>query len=136
MFRSAWILFLIALSVATTNLKAQDAPLAAKFYFYRYFMLQGVALRPSVYCDGKEVIRMQSGRVFEMDFQPGEHRCYLGDEKSGAVVKAEAGKDYYFRVFIQPGVVKGVFRLDMMMPEQGRFDIEKLKPSQQPDTNK
>lgn len=55
-------------------------------------MLQGVALRPSVFCDGNEVIRIQSGRVFEMDFQPGEHRCYLGDKKSRAVVKAERGR--------------------------------------------
>jgi hypothetical protein len=133
-FRAAWILFLIALFAAPTSLKAQNASLTAKFYFYRYSMLQGVALRPAVYCDGREVIRMQSGRVFEMDVPSGEHSCYLGDKKSGAVVKAEPGKDYYFRVFIQPGVLKGYFRLDMMMPEQGRFDIQKLKPSEQPDT--
>ena len=79
---------------------------------------------------------MQSGRVFEMDVPLGEHTCYLGDKKSGAVVNAEAGKDYYFRVFIQPGDLKGVFRLDMMMPEQGRFDIQKLKLSEQPETKR
>jgi len=135
MFRTAWILFLTGvLSAGPTSVKAQDASIPAKFYFYRYSMVQGVALRPTVYCDGREVIRMQSGRVFEMDVPPGEHSCYLGDKKSGAVVKAEAGKDYYFRVFIQPGVLKGYFRLNMMMPEQGRFDIQKLKPSERPDT--
>lgn len=134
MFRAAWILFLIALFAGPTSLKAQDASLTAKFYFYRYSMLQGAALRPTVYCNGREVIRMQSGRVFEINVPPGEHSCYLGDKKSGAVVKAEAGKDYYFRVFIQPGALKGYFRLDMMMPEQGRFDIQKLKPTKQSDT--
>ncbi len=132
MVRAVWVAFLIGLFAAPNGLAAQDTPSTARFYFYRYSMLQGIVIRPSVYCDGKEVIRMQSGRVFEMDVPPGEHTCYMGDKKSGAVVQAEAGKDYYFRVFIQPGAFKGIYRLDMIMPEQGRFDIQKLKPSKQP----
>ena len=127
MTRAAWILFLSALFAASPSLRAQDAASPAKFYFYRYSMLQGIAVRPSVYCDGQEVIRMQSGRVFEMDVPSGEHSCYMGDKRSGAIVNAEAGKEYYFRVLIQPGVFKGVYRLDMMMPEQGKFDVQKLK---------
>lgn len=129
MLRAPRIAFLIAFLVAPASLKAQHTSSTAKLYFYRYSMLQGVALRPSVYCDGKEVVRMQSGRVFEMDVPAGEHTCYLGGKKSGAVIEAEAGKEYYLRVFIQPGVFKGFFRLDMIMPEQGKFDIQKLKPS-------
>lgn len=120
---------LLALSSAFSQLHAQDAPQSAKFYIYRYSMLQGVAVHPTVYCDGKDVVHMHSGRVFEMDVPPGEHSCYMKDKKSGAVVNAEAGKEYYFRVYIQPGAFKGIYRLDMMMPEQGKFDVQKLKPS-------
>ena len=95
---------------------AQEPPAPPKFYFYRYSMFQGVALHPSVFCDGMEVTA-------------GEHTCYMGGKKSGAVVDAEAGKSYYFRVSVQPGVLKGFFRLDLVMPEQGRFDVQGLKPS-------
>ena len=127
MVRTAWIL--LALLTAPIHLVAQDLLPSAKFYIYRYSMLQGIALHPAVYCDGKEVVHMQSGRVFEMNVPPGEHSCYMKDGRSGALVNAEAGKEHYFRVFIQPGTFKGIYRLDMVMPEQGKFDVQKLKPS-------
>ena len=107
---------------------AQDVSTTATVHFYRYKQFEGSALKPSIYCDGVELIRMQNGRFFDMQLPLGEHTCYANDKQAGAVVKFEAGKDYYFRVNLQTGMWKGHYRLEMMMPEQGKYDIAKLKP--------
>jgi hypothetical protein len=107
---------------------AQDVSTTATVHFYRYKQFEGSALKPSVYCDGVELIRMQNGRFFDMQLPLGEHTCYANDKQAGAIVRFEAGKDYYFRVNLQVGMWKGHYRLEMVMPEQGKYDIAKLKP--------
>jgi hypothetical protein len=107
---------------------AQDVSTTATVHFYRYKQFEGSALKPSIYCDGVELIRMQNGRFFDMQLPLGEHTCYANDKQAGAIVKFEAGKDYYFRVNLQTGMWKGHYRLEMVMPEQGKYDIAKLKP--------
>jgi len=107
---------------------AQDIASTANVYFYRYKQFEGSALKPSIYCDDVELIRIQNGRFFELQLPAGEHTCYANDKQAGAIVKFEPGKDYYFRVDLQVGVWKGHFRLDMVMPEQGKYDVAKLKP--------
>lgn len=63
-----------------------------------------------------------------MQLPLGEHTCYANDKQAGAIVKFEAGKDYYFRVNLQTGMWKGHYRLELVMPEQGKYDITTLKP--------
>ena len=63
-----------------------------------------------------------------MQLPLGEHTCYANDKQAGASVKFEAGKDYYFRVNLQTGLWKGHYRLEMVMPDQGKYDIAQLKP--------
>ncbi len=46
------------------------------------------------------------------------------------MVNVEVGKEYFFQTDLQMGVWKGHFRLTMFMPEQGKFDLAKLKPSE------
>jgi len=60
----------------------------------------------------------------------GSHTFYSEDKQAGAVVDIEPGKEYFFRTDLQTGFWKGHFRLTMVMPEQGKFDIAKLKPSE------
>jgi len=107
---------------------AQDVSTTATVHFYRYKQFEGSALKPSIYCDGVELIRMQNGRFFDMQLPLGEHTCYANDKQAGAIVKFEAAKDYFFRVNLQTGMWKGHYRLEMVMPEQGKYDIAKLKP--------
>jgi hypothetical protein len=97
--------------------------------FYRYKQFQGSALKPSVYCDGIELGRMQNGRFFTVQMPVGEHTCYANDKQAGVMIKFEGDKDYYFRVNLQVGMWKGHFRLDYVMPEQGKYDVAKLKPA-------
>lgn len=97
-------------------------------YFYRYKQFSGSALKPSVYCDGVELLRMQNGRFFEMHIPAGEHTCYANDKQAGVIMNFEPGKDYYLRTSLQVGMWKGHFRLEMVMAEQGKYDVAKLKP--------
>ena len=84
--------------------------------------------KPSVYCDGIELARIENGRYFQIEIPSGEHTFYANDKQAGAVVKVEAGKDYYFRVDLQTGFWKGHYRLNVVAPEQGEYDLRKLKP--------
>lgn len=106
---------------------AQDAA-PVKVHFYRYNQMQGIMLRPSVFVDGKKILRMDNGSFYDADLPAGEHTFYAEDKQAGAVVTLEPGKEYYFRTDLQVGFLKGHFRLTMVMPEQGKFDLAKLKP--------
>ena len=107
---------------------AQEVETSATVHFYRYKQFEGYALKPSIYCDGVELVRMQNGRFFTMQLPAGEHTCNANDKQAGATIKFEPGKDYYFRVNLQTGMWKGHFRLDYVMPEQGKYDVTNLKP--------
>ncbi len=123
------LLFLCALCSLCAVCDAQQAPVAdATVHFYRYKQYVGSLLKPSIYCDGDEVGRIQGGTVFDVKLSPGPHTFYANDKQAGAVVTLEPGKEYYFRTDLQTGFWKGHFRLTMVMPEQGTFDIAKLKP--------
>lgn len=117
---------------ASTSLSSTTAPATSDnmstVYFYRYKQFSGSALKPSIYCDGVELLRMQNGRFYKMQIPAGEHTCYANDKQAGVIIKFEPGKDYFFRTSLQVGVWKGHFRLEMVMPEQGKYDITKLKP--------
>jgi hypothetical protein len=104
-----------------------DAP-KATVHFYRYKQYVGSALRPSVYCDGAELGRIDNGRYLDVKIAAGPHTFYSEDKQSGAVMTLEPGKDYFLRTDLQEGFWKGHFRLTVVEPDQGKFDITKLKP--------
>jgi hypothetical protein len=106
---------------------ASNAP-KATVHFYRYKQYVGSALRPSVYCDGAELGRIDNGRYLDVKISAGPHTFYSEDKQAGAVMTLEPGKDYFLRTDLQEGFWKGHFRLTEVAPDQGKFDITKLKP--------
>jgi len=122
------LLFCLMTLVLCAYASAQQTD-AAIVHFYRYHQMQGAALKPSVYCDGQELGRMQNGRVFDVHVAPGSHTFYANDKQAGAAVTLEPGKEYYFRTDLQVGFLKGHFRLTMVTPEQGKYDVTNLKPA-------
>jgi len=106
----------------------------ATVHFYRYRQYVGAALNPSVYCDGVRLARVWNGSFFDVKIPAGPHTFYAEDKQAGAVVTLEPGKEYFFRTDLQVGFWKGHFRLTMMMPEQGKYDLGKLKPMDSKDT--
>ena len=91
-------------------------------------MYAGSALEPSVYCDDKELARMDNGRHFAIDLDPGEHTCSMGDKQTGFVVDVKAGEEYYAKITLDMGLLKGRGRLNLLQKEQGAFELKKTKP--------
>jgi hypothetical protein len=96
-------------------------------YIYRYKQFVGGALSPSVYCDEIELARMENGRFFATELSPGKHTFRSNDKQAGVEVDLKTGQDYYIRVEIASGMMKGHGRLILVAPEQGSYEIKKLK---------
>src|SRR5262249_5581687 len=108
---------------------AQDSA-KATVYIYRYKQFVGAALSPSVYCDDVQLARMENGRYFATTVEPRKHIFRSNDEQSGIVLLAAAGQQYFIRVDIAAGFMKGHGRLTLMDNQQGTYELTsaKLKP--------
>jgi hypothetical protein len=119
-------------SAATTATTTQPATQTgkAKVYFYRYKQYAGSALAPSVYCDEAELARMQNGRYFTVNLAPGKHTFRSNDKQSGVEVDLKPGQEYFLRVELVAGFMKGHGRVVAVVPEQARFELKakNLKP--------
>jgi len=100
----------------------------ASVYFYRYKQFVGSALSPSVYCDEGELARLENGRFFTAKLTPGKHVLRANDKQSGIEAELKGGQEYYVRVELVAGALKGHGRLVLVQPEQGAYEIKKLKP--------
>lgn len=111
---------------------AAESPAAPKtkgrIFFYRIKQYAGSALEPSVYCDDKQLARMDNGRYFAVDFEPGEHTCNMGDKQTGFTLNVKAGEEYYAKITVETGFWKGHGRLTLLQKEQGAFEMKKVKP--------
>ena len=115
----------------TTDAKASKAADSkAIVYVYRYKQFVGSALAPSVYCDETELARMENGRYFTVKLDPGKHTFRSNDKQSGMELDVKAGQQYFLRVELVAGAMKGHGRLVLMSPEQGGYELKssKLKP--------
>jgi hypothetical protein len=139
MRRGIWILsFTLLLTMivfaqepANAGAPTPDAkPAKATVYIYRYKQYVGSALAPSVYCDGAALARMENGRYFTATLNPGKHTFTSNDHQSGVELDLKAGEDYFIRVELVPGMMKGHGRLVLISHEQGSYELksDKLKP--------
>ncbi|HEY6371466.1 MAG TPA: DUF2846 domain-containing protein [Candidatus Sulfotelmatobacter sp.] len=122
------VLFVLSLAClsATAQKTSQVAPpqsvsahTKAAVYVYRYQQLVGSALAPSVYCDETQLARMENGRCFTVRVDPGQHSFRSNDPQSGVALDLKAGQEYFIRVDIATGLLKGHGRLTLTSPEQG-----------------
>lgn len=117
----------------STDVKASDSKESkadsqkATIYFYRIKQFTGSGLEPSVYCDDKELARMDNGRYFGVTLEPGKHTCRMGDKQTGFEIDMKAGEEYYGKVTLEAGFWKGHGRLTLVQKEQGAFEMKKVK---------
>jgi hypothetical protein len=109
---------------------AEVKPARATVYVYRYKQFVGSALTPSVFCDEAQLARMENGRYFAAKVDPGKHTFRSNDPQSGMELDVKSGQEYFVRVEIATGLMKGHGRLILMSPEQGSYELKskKLKP--------
>ena len=114
---------------AAPSVASQDSA-KATVYIYRYKQFVGAARAPSVFCDDVQLARMENGRYFATTVEPGKHIFRSNDEQSGIVLLATAGQQYFIRVDIAAGFMKGHGRLLLMDSQQGTYELtsDKLKP--------
>jgi hypothetical protein len=115
-------------SPAAAETPATTKTAKGRIYFYRIKQYAGSALEPSVYCDEKELARMDNGRYFAVDLEPGEHTCRMGDKQTGFTFNVKSGEEYYAKVSIEMGFWKGHGRLTLLQKEQGAFELKKVQP--------
>lgn len=124
---------LLVLNRGSTALSQQPTPVGsdppkARVVVYRYKQYVGKALRPSIICDEKDVVRLQNGRMVVLEVSPGKHSFRSNDQQSVIELYIKPGQDYYIRLDIAAGFWKGHGRLNLMMPEQGAGEVKKMKP--------
>ncbi len=110
---------------SVSEAKAPDSKVTV--YIYRYKQFAGWALEPSVYCDEKELAKMDNGRFFKVILDPGKHTFQSNDKQSGIELDLKIGEEYFIRVEIVTGFWKGHGRLVLVSKEQGGFEIKKLQ---------
>ena len=71
---------------------------------------------------------MENGRFFVAKLSPGKHTFRSNDKQAGVEVELKGEQDYYIRVEIATGMMKGHGRLVLVASEQGAYEIKKLKP--------
>ena len=124
-------MFALAQEPAKAPAQTGDAtPSKATVHIYRYKQFVGSALSPSVYCDGAQLARMENGRYFTVQLDPGKHTFTSNDKQSGVDLDLKAGEEYFIRVELAAGFAKGHGRLILMSREQGSYELksDKLKP--------
>ena len=123
-------LFAVAQQTANTAQPSDNSDTKATVYVYRYKQFVGSALTPSVYCDDAELAKMENGRYFTVRIAPGKHVFHSNDKQSGVDLDLKAGQQYFIRVELATGFLKGHGRLLLVASEQGSYEMRssKLKP--------
>ncbi|HMK23974.1 MAG TPA: DUF2846 domain-containing protein [Terriglobales bacterium] len=135
MRRSTFLLLLLGISqtfarAQSTSASTPQDSSRATVYIYRYKQFVGSGLAPSVYCDDVQLARMENGRYFTTTVDAGKHIFRSNDEQSGIVLQAVAGGQYFIRVDIATGFMKGHGRLSLLDSQQGMYELtsDKLRP--------
>jgi hypothetical protein len=135
--------FLLALAPYFVQAQELSAPKqqTSVVYVYRYKQFVGSALAPSVYCDEAQLARMENGRYFAVNVDPGQHTFRSNDKQSGIQLDVKPGQEYFIRLEIAAGFMKGHGRLILTAAEQGRYELQSnqlkpLDPSKVSDTSR
>lgn len=111
----------------TTAAPATDAGKAVVIV-YRPGKFTGKALEPSVYCDGKEVARMDNDRYFVLLLEPGEHRIHMTQDNKRVDLKLGAGEVAFVRIRIVMGMMKGRGEPSLADEEDAAKNLKKMEP--------
>lgn len=96
---------------ATPPAPLEAAPLApsdkALLTVYRKKRMVGLALHTSVHVDGVELAELENGAYVRLAVAPGPHVLHADEERDATKVELEAGKEYFCRMELVPGLWKG-----------------------------
>jgi hypothetical protein len=105
----------------------------ATVYFYR-LKESGpyIKTKTSVYCDDEKLAEIGNERYFAAMLEPGIHTFRSTDKQSGIEKELKAGEVYYVRIEMNLTRIKlfrkPPFRVATVEPEQGKYEVKRLKP--------
>lgn len=103
----------------------------ATIYVYRFRDAYAMLLKPSVFCDGKQLLRMRNGRFGKFEIPAGSHNLTSTYEGNGVSLDAKAGETYYLRVEMSKPAMFHNSRgqVSQVLEGQGKFEVGQLKPA-------
>lgn len=116
----------ISAAQAPDAAETKPVPQKATVYVYRLKMFYAKLMKPTVFCDSKDVGRIENGRFMKLDIEPGKHFFRSNDAQSGFETEFKAGREYYIRVDMVPGAFRGHGRVLFVANEQGSEEIKKV----------
>jgi hypothetical protein len=124
------ILFLVVLFTASCA-PAQDppaTPTTAKIYFYRLREFYAAEMKPSIFCDRVQMLRMRNGRFASVNLPPGEHTITSTLPGNGLILDLKAGETYYVRLAMtQPGLIHASRgEISQVQDAEGKYAISRL----------
>jgi uncharacterized protein DUF2846 len=95
---------------------------------YVYRLKSGFAkwLKPSVYCDSKDVGRIENGHYMKLYIDAGKHFFRSNDKESGFEIDAKPGQEYFVRVDMIPTMAHGHGRVLLVQPEEGKEEVSRV----------
>lgn len=100
----------------------------ATVYVYRPGKFIGKALEPSVFLDEQKLLDMDNARYFTLRLDPGRHVVRSNEKDSEIDQTWEAGKTYYVKITIAPGMMKGHGQMGMVTETLAIKEMLKLRP--------
>ena|SRR5690242_17397461 len=100
----------------------------ATVVFYRYNESTRLK-KPSIFCDGHQVVRMAKGRFAKVQFQAGKHLFTSNFPGNGIELNLAAGDVYYIRLALtEPTAMHGSRGQIFAVPkEQAEYEITQLE---------
>lgn len=96
---------------------------------FRESHFAGSALKPSIYVDGQEAVRLKNGTYFTMPIKPGKHElASSAKHEAGLELDVKPGDTNYVQMIVVPGTWRGAGRLVPVPAEDGKTAVAKLKP--------
>ena len=81
-----------------------------------------------MYCDGVQLARLDNGRYFAIEFDPGRHSCKSNHKQSQLELDLRAGEIFYIRMEMEPGVFKPKGRLIPVGKTRGPIELRHTRP--------
>ncbi len=101
---------------------------ATSLVIFRDWHFLGNGLKPSIYVDGKEVLRLKNGSYFRMQIEPGKHGLSSSSKHEPPLqLEIKPGETSYVQMIIAAGTWRGAGRLIPVPPDDGKIAVSKLK---------
>lgn len=102
---------------------------ACTIVIFREGHVNGAALKPSIYLDGKELDRLANGRWLSVHTSPGKHDIQSSAKNEPAtVIDVKEGETIYVQMVIVNGTWRGAGRLMQVDGADAKKAIAGLKP--------